>query len=989
MAERNTERLIEIVAGAAELPPGEREGYVRARLEHEADRVEAMSLLRSLGKAGGFMERPTLADAGNTKAWIGEGPGSVVGRYLLKEQIGEGGFGVVFRAEQTEPVRRDVALKVIKLGMDTRQVIARLEAERQALAMMEHPGIAKVLDAGATATGRPYFVMELVKGEPITFYCDNNSLSTEERLELFALVCQAVQHAHQKGIIHRDIKPSNVLVSITDGKPVPKVIDFGIAKATDARLTEKTLFTEQRAMLGTPEYMSPEQAESGRDIDTRSDIYSLGVLLYELLTGATPFDGAKLRSAAWGELQRIIREEEPPRPSTRLSTMKDGLANVAAQRRAAPGRLSGMIRGDLDWIVMRCLEKDRARRYDTADSLALDIRRHLAGEAVLAAPPGAAYRLRKFARRNRGAVISGTIILASLLAGLGTALWQARVATQARDEAVRSRKETERVAEFQASLLEQIDVEAMGRRLRDDMLAELRSGMERRGASASEIGADRQEFERLLGELNLTNVALKGLDASVFYRARPAIDEKFRDQPLVRARLLQTLATTMRSLGILEGAAGPQADALSLRRQSLGDNHADTISSMIQDGRLRSARGDLPGAEAALRDAAAWAGRLPTEDRRIAVQALNNLGETLQLEGKLGEAKPVYFEALDMGVRWLGPDDPDTIACRNNIGFMYYGLGNLAESGRTFAESLAASRRARGPDDEGTIAIMNNLASVYQAQDKLGEAETIFREALTSSRRARGDEHPATMMLESNMGHILYTAEKLQESEPFTRGALEKRRRVLGANHPDTLQSLHNLGLLLQDQKRLEEARACYEEVYERRQRLLGASHPATLQSMNSVATILQLTSDFDRAEPLFREALTIRRTTLGNDHPDTFQSMNNLAVFLVARGKPAEAEPLFREALAGREAKFGKQSPAAAGSRAKLGQLLAQLGKYSESESLLIESEKELDSAEIPKSRHEACIRWLAALYETWEKADPGKGHAEQAAAWNLRAGK
>jgi serine/threonine protein kinase len=356
---------------------------------------------------------------------VGEDSIEKIDRFKILQKLGEGGCGVVYMAEQTEPVRRKVALKVIKLGMDTKQVIARFEAEGQALALMEHPNIAKVLDAGATATGRPYFVMELVKGIRITDYCNQNHLSTAERLGLFTQVCQAIQHAHQKGIIHRDIKPSNILVTLHDGKPVPKVIDFGIAKATEQPLTEKTVFTAFGQFMGTPAYMSPEQAElSGLDIDTRSDIYALGVLLYELLTGRTPFDAKELLQAGLDEMRRRIREEEPMRPSTRLSTMVDAdLTEVAEQRRSEPGKLSRFIRGDLDWIVMKCLEKDRTRRYETANGLATDIQRHLTNEPVLACPPSTAYRFRKMVRRNKLAVATVSAVAVALLIGLGLSTW--------------------------------------------------------------------------------------------------------------------------------------------------------------------------------------------------------------------------------------------------------------------------------------------------------------------------------------------------------------------------------------------------------------------------------------------------------------------------------------------------------------------------------------------------------------------------------------
>ena len=424
--------------------PGERAAFLTAACGSDSALIERVqALLREAAEAGTFLEAPALAGGATSAGSVAEKPGDRIDRYKLLQKIGEGGCGVVYMAEQETPVRRRVALKVIKLGMDTKNVIARFEAERQALAMMDHPNIARVFDAGATAAGRPYFVMELVRGVRVTEYCDQNNLPTAERLRLFIQVCQAIQHAHQKGVIHRDVKPSNILVTLHDGTPVPKVIDFGIAKATEQRLTEKTLFTEFQAFIGTPAYTSPEQAEmSGLDIDTRSDIYSLGVLLYELLTGQTPFPANQLAQSGLQEMRRIIREDEPPRPSTRLSTL--GVNDATTLARTHQARLPALVeavRGDLDWIVMKCLEKDRTRRYDTANDLALDIQRYLENEPVLARPPSNWYRLQKLLRRHRRAFAAAAAIAAVLVGGATVSTWMAIKATQAEQRAVSSQRQ--------------------------------------------------------------------------------------------------------------------------------------------------------------------------------------------------------------------------------------------------------------------------------------------------------------------------------------------------------------------------------------------------------------------------------------------------------------------------------------------------------------------------------------------------------------------
>jgi eukaryotic-like serine/threonine-protein kinase len=442
------EPIDEIFWQAAQFAPGaDRQAYLAAACRDDATlRKQVDRLLRVHPKLDRFLEQPFAGPAPRADvADVGEAPGTVIGPYKLLEQIGEGGMGAVFMAEQVHPVRRRVALKVIKPGLDTAQVVARFEAERQALALMDHPNIARVFDAGSTDRGRPYFVMEFVKGRPITEYCDAEQLPLPDRLRLFVGVCQAVQHAHQKGVIHRDLKPANVLVESYDGRPVPKVIDFGIAKALGQELTDKTLHTWFAQIIGTPLYMSPEQAAvNALEVDTRSDVYSLGVLLYELLTGTTPFDKDRFKTIGYDELRRIIREEEPPRPSTRLSTLGLEASTISTNRGTEPRKLSAVVRGELDWVVIKALEKDRSRRYETANGLVMDIQRYLSDEPVSACPPSAWYRMRKFARRNStGLAVAGLVLLVLGLLGAGGWWWRQEQA--ARGIALAARQaETER-----------------------------------------------------------------------------------------------------------------------------------------------------------------------------------------------------------------------------------------------------------------------------------------------------------------------------------------------------------------------------------------------------------------------------------------------------------------------------------------------------------------------------------------------------------------
>jgi eukaryotic-like serine/threonine-protein kinase len=823
--------------------------------------------------------------------------GNAIGPYRLIQPIGQGGMGEVWLAEQREPVRRRVAIKLIKVGMDTREVVARFESERQALALMDHPAIAKVFDAGSTPDGRPYFAMEYVRGIPITAYCDKHKLTMPQRLELFMRVCEGVQHAHQKAVIHRDLKPSNILVSDVDGSPMPRIIDFGIAKATSQPLTAETMLTRLGAIVGTPGYMSPEQADSaGEDIDTRTDVYSLGVVLYQLLVGAPPLNFHKV---PLDQIPRKLREEDAPRPSTKMRSLGDDSKMTAENRRTDPPTLAGQLRGDLDAIALKALEKDRSRRYGSPSDLAADIGRYLKNEPVLAVAPSAAYRARKFARRYRGPLITACAFALVLIAAAGISIWQSVRATKQRDRADAEAATAKAVNDF----------------LQNDLLAK---------ASASNQAGPNTDPDP---DLKVRTA----LD-----RAAAGIQGKFVKQPLVEASIRQTIGDTYRDLGLYPKAQQQLERALELRRQVPSGPQSDTVAGMVDLADLYDRQNKEEQAEALYQQALAIRRHALGEENPTTLAIIRDLAEMYERRGKHAQAEDLFTKIIAVERRTLGEEHPDLLSTMEGLATLYTNTGRFDKAEQLYAKVQEVRRRTLGEEHPSFLSTESDVAELYRSEGKYVEAEKIYLKVLEVERRVLGGEHPETLNTMNNLAGAYVGEGKFAQAEALHSAVLEIQRRVLGEQHRDTLLSMNNLALVYYRENKYEQAESLWKKALEIQVRVLGEEHRDTLITMNNLGGIYRIQRKYPEAEAMLKRAIELQTRVLGADHRNTLYTVSGLGVLYRSQGKYAEAEPLFKRVLEVRRRVLGEKHPETLNSIDNLATLYTDEGKYKEAESML-----------------------------------------------------
>jgi eukaryotic-like serine/threonine-protein kinase len=958
-------RVEALFNSALALPSEQREPFlVQAGEDDPSLESEVRELVAAHEKAGEFMAdraiSPELEE--EMAAFKSEAEGDLIGRYKLLQQIGVGGFGTVWMAEQLEPLVRKVALKIVQVGMNSKEVIGRFEQERQALAMMDHPNIAKVFDAGATKYRRPYFVMELVKGIPINQFCDEAGYGTRERVTLFGDVCAAIQHAHLKGIIHRDIKPSNVMVTLHGEKPVVKVIDFGIAKATHGKLTDKTLFTRFEQFIGTPVYMSPEQAAlSGLDIDTRSDVYSLGILLYELLTGKPPFDAQTLASAGYDEMRRVIREVEPPKPSARLSTIAgEERTLVARSRRIEPEMIRKLIEPDLDWIVMKAIDKDRARRYATAKDLATDIECFLTDRPVSACPPSRLYELRKVYRRNKLVFTATAAIILVLSAGVLTSTWLAVRATRATRAAQIEADRGAQVAQFMKDMLQGVGPSvALGRDttlLREvlDQTAQRLDTLE----GQAEVEAD---LRKTLGDVYFELGRYSDASA-MLQQAATLLEGASATESLELSDVLLSQAKVLGERKQLDEAEALLRRALALRLKTYEANSlpvADVINEMANIPRKQ---GKYDEAEALLRQCLATQRALLGEDNRVVADTLGNLGVVLRGARKHDEAESAFRQSLAIRRKLPGGNDLSLSSNLMNLG-RALGLKGSAESfveaEALLREALAIRKRLLGADHPEVAEALDFLAEEFSRARNYAEAEQLSREALAIRRRLPDSQNADIVAATLRVARAARAQEKPREVTALLTEAASLQRQA-GGTPLEQAGNLEQLGNLYLEQKAMAEAEALYREALALREKALGSTHEQTLRLRFALIKVLSAKGNKIEAEQAYRDLFASQKTPLRELDAVFTTPLYEFAKLLDQNDKQAEAVAVLRDCVAQRQKSHGPGSTSATGPLFDLAGILLRLRKLDEAESaarealLLARKETKQNTDALPRALYQ-----------------------------------